>query len=107
MANIENELNLLTNLTDIKEQSTEFDEESLTKEEALREVADAVGLQRLAKLHTQITVDTARALGATWAEIAVVAGITKQTAHTRWSDKGKIYNQQKTSRIQKLAKLAA
>jgi hypothetical protein len=68
------------------------DEPALTREETLEMLALSEVLVRKAGYGRQATVRTARAAGASWTQIGVALGTTKQAAweaHQRWlADQG-------------------
>jgi hypothetical protein len=62
--------------------------------------------EREARSKLNEAVAVGRAAGMTWADIAAHAGMTKQAAHARWSDKGQTYGRN-NKRIQRSRAKAA
>src|ERR1700744_2123524 len=69
----------------LEELQAEFEPDP--KDLRLGELALQLVELRTAEQAVQTCVDEAKAAGATWAEIAVVAGIKPQSAYQRWNEK--------------------
>lgn len=64
-------------------------EESEVRDSAdLRRIGEAITAGIASQRELQAAVDAARARGRSWAEIAMVVGVTRQTAQQRFGPKG-------------------
>ena len=59
------------------------------QKETHQQIADLMAQEQHIASQLQLLVNDARARGSTWQEIGESAGISRQTAHRRWTDKGR------------------
>jgi hypothetical protein len=81
------ELSLRDALASITDDDAAGSGDPLTKEEALELLALGEVIARKAAYGRQLTVRSARAVGASWSQIGIALGISKQAAweaHSQW-----------------------